>query len=210
MYMPASAATLLTREAIVDAAIELVAEQGYDRLTIRALAERLEVATMTMYRHVRDKEDLLGAMAERHVGQIELADAGEDWAGEIAAIARSVYRMLLAHPQLAETVARQHIAGPGAYRGAEAVLGALRRGNIEGDRAVAAFAALVAFVCGFALQRIHGSTPTELGQRFAVLEGLPHDDFPEVKGLGAAFIRRDTDAHFELGLEMFLRGLASR
>lgn len=207
--MSVSAASLLTRDAIVDAAIALVAEQGYDGLTIRALAERLGVATMTMYRHVRDKEDLLGAMAERHLGEIVLEPAG-DWVGEIGSIARAVYRVLVAHRQLAETVARQHVAGPGAYRGAEAVLDALGRGGIEGDRAVAAFAALQAFVCGFALQRIHGSSPTELGLRFAVLESLPRDGYPNVTDLGASFIRRDTDRHFELGLEIFLRGLCER
>ncbi|MDT7549302.1 MAG: hypothetical protein QOE84_1696, partial [Actinomycetota bacterium] len=52
----------LTRDDVIDAAAELVAEGGYAGLNMRALAERCGVATMTLYRHVRTKEDLLGAL----------------------------------------------------------------------------------------------------------------------------------------------------
>src|SRR5215467_480660 len=55
----------LTRQDVIDAAAGLVAERGYAGLTMRALAERCGVPTMNLYRHVRTKEDILGALADR-------------------------------------------------------------------------------------------------------------------------------------------------
>ena len=48
----------LTRGDVIDAAAGLVAERGYAGLTMRALAQRCGVPTMTLYRHVRTKEDI--------------------------------------------------------------------------------------------------------------------------------------------------------
>jgi AcrR family transcriptional regulator len=65
----------LTRQDVIDAAAGLVAEPGYAGLTMRALARRCGVPTMTLYRHVRDKEDLLGALADRVLGELALPAA---------------------------------------------------------------------------------------------------------------------------------------
>jgi AcrR family transcriptional regulator len=65
----------LTRQDVIDAAAGLVAEYGYAGLTMRALARRCGVPTMTLYRHVRDKEDLLGALADRVLGELALSAA---------------------------------------------------------------------------------------------------------------------------------------
>ena len=71
-----SRARELTREDVIDAAAALVADQGYAGLTMRALAQRCGVPTMTLYRHVRDKEELLGALADRVLGQLQLPEPG--------------------------------------------------------------------------------------------------------------------------------------
>jgi AcrR family transcriptional regulator len=209
--MPAGAAAALTRDAVVDEAAKLVAEDGYEGLNMRALAERLDVAPMTLYRHVQTKEDLLGALADRMLEQIELPDAGSaPWQDEVVTVFRSMHSLCLAHPELAEIAARQRVAGRAAYRGAEAVLAALRRGGIHGEAAAAAFAGLVAFTLGFVLQQIHSSSPEALGRRLALLEGLPAEEYPEVKALGTGFLVRDSDRAFEEGLQALLAGFANR
>jgi AcrR family transcriptional regulator len=206
-----SAAGALTREDVIDAAADLVAERGYDRLNMRALAERCGVATMTLYRHVRTKEDLMGALADRVLRELALPTPGTlTWQEEIAAVFRSVHDLLLAHPDLVETAAKQHVAGEAAYRGAEVVLNALRRAGIEGEDAASAFATLLAFTLGFVQQQLHTSSGASLAHRHAVLERLPVDDFENLRRLGGVFLLRHSDRHFEDGLDVILRGLASR
>jgi AcrR family transcriptional regulator len=208
-YMPRSDASHVTRAAVIDAAAAIVSERGYQGLNMRALAERFGVAPMTLYRHVRTKEDLLAALADRMLAEIEIPPIGE-WQAELTAIFGSLHGLLLANPELAEIAIRRPIAGENAYRGAERVLDALRRGGLVDDAAVSAFSALTVYTQGFALQQIHASSPSQLGDRLAVLELLPAGEFPLIKAIGTRFLIRDSDRHFERGLDALLRGLAPR
>ena len=207
-----SRASELTREDVIDAAAELVAERGYARLSMRALAERCGVATMTLYRHVRTKEDLLGALTDRVLAELELPGPGTlTWQEQLATVFRSVHDLLLEHPDVVEIAVRQHVAGEAAYRGAEVVLDALRRAGIEGESAASAFAALFAFTLGFTQQQLQASDPgAGLAQRQAVLERLPVDDFENLSRLGGVFLLRHSDRHFDDGLDLIIRGLASK
>ena len=198
----------LTRQDVIDAAARLVAEHGYAGLTMRALAQRCGVPTMTLYRHVRDKEDLLGALADGVLGELQLPEPGTlSWQQELAAVFRSVHDLLLKHPDVAEITARQPVAGEAAYRGAEIVLDALRRAGIEGEAAASAFATLFAFTLGFVQQQLLSAAPGSLARRQAVLERLPLDDFENLSRLSAVFLLRSSDRHFEEGLELIIRGL---
>ena len=207
----ASRAGELTRQDVIDAAAGLVAEDGYAALTMRALAQRCGVPTMTLYRHVRDKEDLLGALADRVLGQLQLPEPGElSWQEELAAVFRSVHDLLVKNPDIAEIAARQPVAGEAAYRGAEIVLEALRRAGIEGEAAASAFATLFAFTLGFVQQQLLSAAPGNLGRRQAVLERLPLDDFENLSRLSGVFLLRSSDRHFEQGLQLIIRGLESK
>jgi AcrR family transcriptional regulator len=203
----------LTRDDVIDAAAELVAELGYAGLNMRSLAERCGVATMTLYRHVRTKEDLLGALADRVLGDLVLPTPRRrpTWQEEIRGVFRSVHDLLLEHPELVEIAARQHVAGEAAYRGAEVVLGALRRAGIEGEDAASAFATLFAFTLGFVQQQAQSAAEgASLARRASVLERLPVDDFENLSRLGGVFLLRHSDRHFEDGLDVIIRGLASK
>src|SRR5262249_60678841 len=119
------------------------------------------------------------------------------WQDELAAVFRSVHGLLLKHPDIAVIAARQPVAGEAAYRGAEVVLDALRRGGIEGEAAASAFATLFAYTIGFVQQQLLSSAPGGLGRRQEVLERLPRDDFDNLSRLGAVFLLRSSDPHFE-------------
>jgi len=207
-----SRASELTRDDVIEAAAELVAERGYAGLNMRALAGRCGVATMTLYRHVRTKEDLMGALADRVLGELRLPTPGVlEWREELAAVFRSLHGLLLEHPELVEIAAKQHVAGEAAYRGAEVVLNALRRAGIEGEPAASAFATLFAFTLGFVQQQLFSSTRGPgLARRLAVLERLPVDDFEDLSRLGGVFLMRHSDRHFEDGLDVIIRGLAGQ
>ena len=76
---PRSDRSPLTRERVLLAAIELADRDGLDGLSMRRLGQELGVEAMALYRHVRDKDDLLDGIIEVVVGQIERPKPAKDW-----------------------------------------------------------------------------------------------------------------------------------
>lgn len=91
----------LTRERLVEAALELTSEEGLDGLSMRALAERLKVKAASLYWHVRDRRELLELLAEAILDKVRPARRHADWRAAV----------LDAGAALAEQVAAQKDAG---------------------------------------------------------------------------------------------------
>ena len=206
-----SPAALLTREAVIDAAAALVAEQGYDELSMRTLGERCGVSAMTLYRYVESKEDLLGALADRILGEVERPDPQRTpWQEVIRAVFGSTHRVLLEHPELAEIATRQHLNGRNSYAAAEVVLEALRQAGITGAAAAGAFDVLTSYTMGFTQRQAGTRSEETLARRLAVVQELPAEEFANIRELGETFLMRHSDRQFEDGLELLIAGLEAR
>jgi AcrR family transcriptional regulator len=207
--VPAAAnPTGLTVERIVDAAIDLIREEGFVAVSMRRLADRLGVGAMTLYGYVSTKEEVLGAVADRFLSEVALP-AGEalPWEEQVKEVLRSVRRVLTRHPELADIVARQHTNAIAAYRGAEVTLSALQRAGLSDEDAISAFIALLSFTVGFAQRQ---AQPAQRIERLAVIGELPPGDFPHVARVAELMVAPDSDRRFEDGLDLFIRGIASR
>ena len=211
MYgMPRATATGLSVDAIVDAALELIETDGFEALTMRRLADRLGVGAMTLYGYVRTKEDLLAALADRFLDEVELPAAGTPWQERIAEVFGSVRRVFVEHPELAQIVATQPIDGVAAYRGAEVVFAALDEAGLDDAGKVAAFETLTSFTAGFTLReaaRAQRGAPSS--ERLRWLERLPAEEFTQVVGLAGRLAERDSEQQFEAGLRFVIGGIAS-
>lgn len=75
----------LSRETIADAALALIEEQGIEQLTMRALAGWLDRGTMTLYTHVRNRDDLLRAIVERLIAEMDIPAAVARVSNEVGA-----------------------------------------------------------------------------------------------------------------------------
>ena len=98
----------LTRDAVVDAAVDLLGEVGLEGLSLRRLARDLGVSAPTLYWHVADKRTLLDHVAERLLAdqwQVTPPAPGEDWADWLRERAVVQYRALVAHRDAARVVA---------------------------------------------------------------------------------------------------------
>src|SRR5690348_17296802 len=78
----------LTREAIVAAAVELADADGLAAPSMARLAERLECGTMSLYRHVADKDELVTFMLATAHGPPPSPPVGTDWRGALRNWAR--------------------------------------------------------------------------------------------------------------------------
>src|SRR5829696_9898923 len=130
----------LSRAAVLAAARRVADAQGVDRLTMRRLAGELGVMPNTLYSYFPTKEALLDGVLDDLLGDIDPGDPAEDdWQDGVVRVMDSSRRLLLAHPRLASVFLTRPTLGPNAARLGEVTFALLRRGGLEGDRAVAAF-----------------------------------------------------------------------
>jgi len=210
---PRPQTTGLTLDTIVDAGLDLIEAEGFDALSMRKLAARCGVGAMTLYGYVRTKEELLGVIADRLFATIDLPDGPQDepWEDQVKAVFRSVRSVFIEHPELADVVARQHTNTIAAYRGAESVLGAMRRAGVGDEEAVSAFIALTTFTTGFAQREAHADVRSaQAAQRLLAIRELPADDFANVVELASLLVARESEQHFEDGLDFIIRGVRER
>ncbi|MBO0827440.1 MAG: TetR/AcrR family transcriptional regulator [Streptosporangiales bacterium] len=67
-----------TRERIQQVALDLFAEQGYDKTSLREIAERLDVTKAALYYHFKTKDEILGSVLDDYLTEVEeLADWAE-------------------------------------------------------------------------------------------------------------------------------------
>ncbi|MET8683257.1 TetR/AcrR family transcriptional regulator [Streptomyces sp. NPDC004732] len=206
----------LDRAKTVGTALELLDDVGLEALTMRRLADRLGVQAGALYRHFTTKQDLLTAMAERMLGDIDAspgaagAAGAADWAGRLRALVRAMRRALLAHRDGARVFGGTHSVGPHTLAFAEAALGVLREAGFKDEDAARAFMGMVNFTLGHTLEEQAASAPDEGGApgdvgslREAVLAG----PYPHLAATITVLTSADFDAHFEFALDVQIEGL---
>src|SRR5690349_16139343 len=80
----------LSRERLVGAALGLIQEEGLDGLSMRALAESLQVKAASLYWHVRDRDELLELLAEAILDKVRLPRATGGWRPAVLGIAAAL------------------------------------------------------------------------------------------------------------------------
>jgi TetR/AcrR family tetracycline transcriptional repressor len=209
----------LTRDDVVDAAVDLLAEVGLEGLSLRRLARQLGVSAPTLYWHVADKRTLLDHVAERLLvdqWQVTPPAPGEDWADWLRERATAQYRALIAHRDAARVLAGNRPT-EAAMPAVEQVLGTLVDAGFTPAQAFASIQAVGNLVIGSALEYQAERERDALAAR-AGHSGHPghavHDPerFPQHAALAALLADRpehgaDHDALFRHGLDLMIAGL---
>jgi TetR/AcrR family transcriptional regulator, tetracycline repressor protein len=204
----------LTRESVLGAARRIADEEGVERLTMRRLAAELGVMPNALYTYVPDKEGLLDALVDDLLGGIDGGDPAEgDWRDGLAQVMDSSRRLLLAHPRLVPVFLARPGLGPNAARLGEITFELLRRGGLEGERAVEAFRVLLIYSLGFAAfqaTRMQGDPNARAARAEATFASLPGDRFPRMQPLAGELASPTTDRQFHTGLRWLLDGIAAQ
>jgi AcrR family transcriptional regulator len=113
--MPAKPTSPLTRDRIFAAALAIIDVEGYPALSMRRLAKDLGVEAMSLYHHVRNKQELLGGVIELSLRTQAPAPPrpGAPWQDIVAAAVLAFRRALVAHPNVLPLMAA-HPPAPGA------------------------------------------------------------------------------------------------
>jgi AcrR family transcriptional regulator len=203
----------LTRERVVATARHIMDREGVQSVTMRRVGRELGVEAMSLYNHVRDKEDLLDAITASVMGEFMWEGTSDDWVEEGRRAAREWRRLLKSHPNVMQVlVERKHpMSSPEMIRPAEIALGILRRAGLSERDTVNAFQAIGGYIFGVVMMEVGNVAPGRPGEGEIV--DLAHQippEFPCFAQLLPWFIQCDMDVTFELGLDLLLEGIRAK
>ena len=166
---------------------------------------------MALYRHVATKQDLIHAIGDHYLADIEVPDTdGLPWDEAIVAVVSVLHHAVLERTALMEIVAAQHVDAMTIFRAEEAILRSLRSAGLSDSDAVRALSVITSYTVGATQRRARQRAGSPAGvQRMQRLLQLPPDAFPTLRALAGEFVSVDLDLSFEDGLRLLLGGVAS-
>jgi AcrR family transcriptional regulator len=158
----------IDRAAVLAASLQLADEQGLAAVTMQAVADRLGVTPMALYRHVTNKADLLDGVVESILLEVPLPDPDQPWPDRLSALARGTRMAAVRHRQIFPLLLQRPAVTPGARRTRDVVYTALRQAGLAEVDVVQMERLLSTIVLGFAA--------SEAGGRFAPHSAAQLDD----------------------------------
>jgi AcrR family transcriptional regulator len=204
----------LTRDRVLQVAVELADRGGIEALSMRKLGQDLGVDAMALYRHVRNKDDLLDGLVEVIVGQIEPPQPGVEWKASLRAQAMAARRVMLGHPWARQVLEDRGTAGQAALAHIEAALATLRDGGFSIELAHHALHVLSSRIFGFSQDLFEEGTPTDPTPEQVAAQLRMLAPYPRVIELAQAASHEgvlgpcDDDIEFAFGLDLILDALA--
>ncbi len=194
----------LSREEILLSALELLDAEGLAALSMRRLGRRLGVEAMSLYRYVRNKEDLLDGLHETVLAELPPPPTTGTWQERAAKQARALRRVLLAHPNAAPLFATRPAVAPGSLARADAALEIFADAGLSPRDQLAALHALLGYVVGSVLAVVNWQGPGSAGVDYGALDP---ERYPNLRRLAPAIAREDAEYEFEFGLQALIAGI---
>jgi AcrR family transcriptional regulator len=202
----------LSREGVLRAAMRIADEGGLDAVTMGRIGEQVGAEAMSLYRHVRNKDDVLDGMVDLVFGEIEVPAAAPDWKTAMRERAQSGRAVLRRHPWAIGLMESRSQPGPANMRHHDAVLGVLAGAGFSSEMATHAYNLLDSFIYGFALQErgMPFGTPEEMEELgVSMFQGEAADAYPHLKAVAVDLIasRFSYGDEFAFGLDLILDGI---
>jgi AcrR family transcriptional regulator len=146
----------IDRSTILATALAVADERGIDGLTMQAVADRLAVTPMALYRHVANKADLLDGVVEQLLDEIVPPEGDDAWDDQLVAMGQAVRALARRHPTVFPLLLQRPATTPSAKRARERIYESLRAVGIP-ERDVARAERLVStMILGFAASEVSG------------------------------------------------------
>ena len=205
----------ISREVVLQAALGLADADGLEAVTMERVARAVGTEPMSLYRHVRNKDDLLDGLVDRVFAEIALPTRSEPWREAMRRRAISARAVLRRHPWAVGLMESRTHPGPANLAHHDAVLANLFAAGLGAAAAVRAYNLVDSFVYGFALQE-HALPIAEPGDVVAVapemLVQYEAGRFPNLARVASELVAarfRYAD-EFEPGLDLILDALDRR
>ncbi|MGW6564397.1 TetR/AcrR family transcriptional regulator [Streptomyces sp. NPDC054975] len=210
----------LTLDRIVTAAVAVADAEGLDAVSMRRVATELGVGTMSLYRYVPGKTELLDLMLDRVQGESfeDEPQVPTHWRDTVEKLARSYRELYQAHPWLLRVNQARSVLGPSALRGLELCLSGLKGPHgmgLSDPETIGVVITVQSYVAGIArmeIQAVEAAKETGVSdeefwtrQQPFLERAMASGDYPHMAALADDTFARDFD-HFTFGLDRLLDG----
>ncbi|MFD5748320.1 TetR/AcrR family transcriptional regulator [Streptomyces sp. NPDC127033] len=208
----------LTLDRIVTTAVDLADAEGLDAVSMRRLSTELGTGTMSLYRYIPGKSELLDLMLNHVQGETRdpPGGIGPGWRPAVEAMARAVLALHQRHPWLLSVNQARPVLGPNAVRGLETTLSRLEDMGLSDPERVSVIIMVEGYVIGTARTQVHaieaekktGITHEEFwkAQEPVLSRAMTSGVYPVMATLSEESFGPGFD-HFEFGLQRLLDGL---
>jgi AcrR family transcriptional regulator len=149
----------LSRERILEAALDILDREGLDALSMRRLGDALGVEAMSLYNHVPNKAALLDGIHERILARVDPPPHAKDWRAYTRHQARALHRTLCAHPNAITLFATRPAGTKASFARLDEYVGLLQNAGFTLLDAIAVVQIVMALVVGNAMWSVGTSDP---------------------------------------------------
>jgi AcrR family transcriptional regulator len=207
----------LSREAIVDAALEIAREEGVEALSMRRLAQALDTGPASLYVYFANRDELWQLLLDAAIGTVttEPTDPAR-WREQLHALAGRVAQMMAVEFPGMARLAMSHIpVGENSLRVAESMVSLLKAGGASDQAAAYALDLVTSYINAIAYEQSLYATlysdaqhveleVASIAERFA---NLSPEDYPTMSALAEQLTAGDGEERFSLGLDVIVNGL---
>jgi len=205
----------LSPEIILRAALQVADRDGLSGLTIRKLATQLGASPMGVYRHFRNKEEIVERLVDLVVGDYDVTNHEEtNWRDWLRETFRLMHKGLCEHPGITPLLGKAAFMGMNATGVIEEVLAVLRKAGLGEPEAALLFYTLMSYTIGAASFKVATGYQTnvdlslepeeQMRRRRLSFEMAPLATCPTIVALAPHLAQYSTDEQFQAGLERIL------
>lgn len=203
----------LSRDKVLQKALELADKEGIAALSIRSLAGAMGTKPMTLYYYVANKDQILDGLVDLVFAEITTPEPGRGWKEQMRRRAHSAREVLRRHPWAVGLLESRKAPGPATLKHHEATLATLRAGGFTVQQTARAYSLLDSYIYGFALQE--SALPIAGGKAMAevagpIMERFATGEYPHLVEIATQVVMQpgyNYGDEFTHGLELILDAL---
>jgi AcrR family transcriptional regulator len=204
----------LSQELIVEVAQSLVDQFGIEALTMRKIADTLDITPMALYRYVRNKNDLLVQMLDHSVAGLAPPELPADPVSRVVALVVWMHDGLSRHQWVIQVLTEGDLIAPSILWALDEIYGSLSRSGLDLPAAADVFRLIWRFVIGDLIERAGRAAaaknaPSRPPQQETVPVRADPEQYPHVAALEAYWRSRRSRDDFAADLDRLTRALLS-
>ena len=196
----------LSREAIIDATIDLLAETELDRFSMNLLARRLDAGVMSLYTYFPGRDALLLAAADVIYSRFEQPPPAERWQDQLRGWLQATVKLLDLYPVAKKLVIWDGHVSPAWLRTWFPIVALIRDQGLEGPRLAVAVSWFSTMAMGFITVQMQ-SPSTRHASTIANVDALEAGEQRLASELWVQFAHVDRDESLALGFDAIIHGM---
>lgn len=203
----------IERSRVIETALSLLDQYGIEGLTMRKLAQALQIQAPSLYWHFENKQSLIDGMADALVDGVakDLAEA-QPWEGRVRQIAVELRLALLRHRDGARVFAGTYVVTDNVLRTSEAMISAFMQAGACAELAATSSFTVTYYVLGLVMeeQALGPESNLDLAARKQTFLDSAQARYPNSWAAREAIFSEDFDGRFVTGLDMLIAGIKQR